>query len=153
MDMQAALGIHQLASVGDFNSRRRQLSALYDELLGAVPEIEPLAVPPYDHFHTRHLYVVKLLDTARLTRDDFIAELKARNVGTGIHFRAVHTQPYYASKYPRWVGALPVAEWVSEHLCSLPLFPLMSEDDVRYVVGAIKDTLAHAKGAGARAGD
>jgi UDP-4-amino-4-deoxy-L-arabinose-oxoglutarate aminotransferase len=148
-DMQAALGIHQLASVDEFNARRRQLAGLYDQLLADVPEIEPLAVPSYDHFHTRHLYVVKVLEGAGLTRDRFIAELKARNVGTGIHFRAVHTQPYYATKYPRWVGALPVAEWVSERLCSIPLFPLMSEDDVVYVVQAIKDTLGKAGGAGA----
>lgn len=151
MDMQAALGIHQLASVGEFNARRRELSSLYDKLLAEVPEIEPLAVPDYDHFHTRHLYVLKVLESARLTRDRFIAELKVRNVGTGIHFRAVHTQPYYAARYPRWVGALPVAEWVSERLCSIPLFPLMSEDDVRYVVAAIKDVLVSAGGAGAPA--
>jgi dTDP-4-amino-4,6-dideoxygalactose transaminase len=149
MDVQAALGIHQLASVEEFNARRRELAALYDRLLAEVPEVEPLAAPAYEHVHTRHLYVVKVLERAGITRDRFIAELKARNVGTGIHFRAVHTQPYYAAKYPRWVGALPVAEWVSERLCSLPLFPLMSEDDVRYVVGAIKDVLANAGGAGA----
>ena len=151
MDMQAALGIHQLASVDEFTARRRELSDLYDRLLAGVPEIEPLALPAYDHFHTRHLYVVKVLDSAGVTRDQFIAELKARNVGTGIHFRAVHTQPYYAARYPHWVGALPVAEWVSERLCSIPLFPLMSEDDVRYVVGAIKDVLARSSGAGAPA--
>jgi dTDP-4-amino-4,6-dideoxygalactose transaminase len=151
MDIQAALGIHQLASVNEFNARRRELSAIYDRLLAEVPEIEPLTVPGYDHFHTRHLYVVKVLDDARMTRDHFIAELKARNVGTGIHFRAVHTQPYYASKYPRWVGSLPVAEWVSDRLCSIPLFPLMNESDVHYVVEAIKDVLANSRGAGAPA--
>jgi dTDP-4-amino-4,6-dideoxygalactose transaminase len=151
MDIQAALGIHQLASIGEFNARRRELAGLYDRCLAEVPEIEPLGVPPYDHFHTRHLYVIKVLESAGVTRDELIAELKARNVGSGIHFRAVHTQPYYAAKYPRWVGALPVAEWISDRLCSIPLFPLMSEDDVRYVVGAIKDVLAHAGVAGARA--
>ncbi|OFV79407.1 MAG: hypothetical protein A2Y78_09230 [Acidobacteria bacterium RBG_13_68_16] len=151
MDMQAALGIHQLASVGEFNARRRELSSLYDKLLAEVPEIEPLAIPRYDHFHTRHLYVIKVLESAGVTRDRLIAELKVRNVGTGIHFRAVHTQPYYAARYPHWVGALPVAEWVSERLCSIPLFPLMSEDDVRYVVAAIKDVLVSAGGAGAPA--
>src|SRR3972149_4665018 len=64
MDMQAALGIHQLASVDEFTARRRELSDLYDRLLAGVPEIEPLALPAYDHFHTRHLYVVKVLDSA-----------------------------------------------------------------------------------------
>ncbi len=146
MDLQAALGIHQLASVGEFNERRRALAALYDELLAPVPEIEPLGLPAYDHFHTRHLYVVKVLDGARMTRDEFIAALRERNVGTGIHFRAVHTQPYYAAKYPQWVGKLPVAEWVSERLCSIPLFPLMTDGDARYVVDAIKDVLAQRRG-------
>jgi len=146
MDLQAALGIHQLASVGEFNQRRRALAALYDELLVQVPEIEPLGRPAYDHFHTRHLYVVKVLDEAGMTRDEFIAALRERNVGTGIHFRAVHTQPYYAAKYPQWIGKLPVAEWVSERLCSIPLFPLMSDGDAGYVVDAIKDVLAQRRG-------
>ncbi|MCU0291342.1 MAG: aminotransferase class I/II-fold pyridoxal phosphate-dependent enzyme [Thermoanaerobaculaceae bacterium] len=145
MDLQAALGIHQLASVDEFNARRRELADLYDRLLAEVPEIEPLALPAYDHFHTRHLYVVKVLESAGIDRDTFIARLRARNVGTGIHFRAVHTQPYYAQKYPRWLGALPVSEWASERLCSLPLFPLMSEDDVQYVVAAIRDALREGK--------
>jgi dTDP-4-amino-4,6-dideoxygalactose transaminase len=146
MDLQAALGIHQLASVGEFNERRRALAAVYDDLLASVPEVEPLGRPAYDHFHTHHLYVVKVLDEARMTRDEFIAALRERNVGTGIHFRAVHTQPYYASKYPQWIGRLPVAEWVSERLCSIPLFPLMTDDDPGYVVDAIKDALARRKG-------
>src|SRR5664280_653014 len=99
MDLQAALGIHQRASGGEFNERRRALAALYDELLAQVREIEPLGMPRYDHFHTRHLYVVKVLDEAGMTRDEFIAALRERNVGTGIHFRAVHTQPYYCLLY------------------------------------------------------
>ena len=146
MDLQAALGIHQLASVGEFNGRRRALAARYDELLAQVPEVEPLGMPGYEHFHTRHLYVVKVLESAGMTRDEFIAALRERNVGTGIHFRAVHTQPYYAGKYPRWIGALPVAEWVSERLCSIPLFPLMTDDDPAYVVDAIKDVLVAHRG-------
>ncbi len=144
-DVQASLAIHQLASIGEFNARRRELSALYDELLAEVPEIGRPGVPPYDHFHTRHLYVVKVLDDASMSRDAFMAALRERNVGTGLHFRAVHTQPYYAQKYPRWPGALPEAEWASDRICSIPLFPTMTEDDVRYVVEAIQDVLVHAK--------
>ncbi len=146
MDLQAALGIHQLASVDEFNARRRHLAALYDRLLAEVPEVERPGVPAYDHFHTWHLYVVKVLDSAGLARDAFMTELKARNVGTGIHFRAVHTQPYYARKYPQWLGKLPEAEWVSDRLFSLPLFPAMEDEDVAYVVDAFKDVLAHARG-------
>jgi dTDP-4-amino-4,6-dideoxygalactose transaminase len=146
MDLQAALGIHQLASVDEFNARRIELAALYHELLAEIPEIGRPGIPDYDHFHTWHLYVIKVLDAARIKRDDFMAALRARNVGTGLHFRAVHTQPYYVEKYPGVVGTLPKAEWASERICSLPLFPDMTEDDVRYVVAAIQDVLAHAGG-------
>jgi UDP-4-amino-4-deoxy-L-arabinose-oxoglutarate aminotransferase len=142
MDIQAALGIHQLASVDAFNARRAQLAALYQELLAGVPEIGTPGVPPWEHAHTWHLFVVKVLDSASLSRDKFMAELKARGIGTGLHFRAVHTQPYYAQKYPGWVGALPEAEWASDRICSLPLFPSMAEGDVVHVVDAIKDVLS-----------
>jgi dTDP-4-amino-4,6-dideoxygalactose transaminase len=152
MDMQAALGIHQLASVDEFNARRIELAALYHELLAEVPEIGRPGVPVYDHFHTWHLYVIKVLDAAGgtskggIARDGFMAALRARNIGTGLHFRAVHTQPYYRDKYPGVLGTLPKSEWVSDRICSLPLFPDMTEDDVRYVVDAVKDVLAHARG-------
>ncbi len=146
MDIQAAIGIHQLASVGEFNAKRRYLASLYDKALGDIPEIMRPEAPPYGHFHTWHLYVVKVLDSARISRDGFLAELRARNVGTGIHFRAVHTQPYYAQKYPEWTGKLLNSEWVSDRLFSLPLFPMMTEEDVLYVAAAIKDVLSHARG-------
>jgi len=84
-------------------------------------------------------------EEAGVDRDRMMSELKARNVGTGLHFRAVHTQPYYADKYPQWPGRLPAAEWASERICSLPLFPDMTEEDVEYVVAAIKDVLAAAR--------
>jgi dTDP-4-amino-4,6-dideoxygalactose transaminase len=141
-DVQASLGIHQLASADEFNARRSELAALYHELLAEVPELRRPAAPSYPHSHTWHLYTIQVQDSAGMTRDEFMAELKKRNVGTGIHFRAVHTQPYYATKYPEWIGALPAAEDVSNRICSIPLFPMMTEDDVRYVVAAFKDVIA-----------
>lgn len=144
-DVQASLGIHQLAAVEGFNRRRTELAALYHELLAEVPEIQRPGIPSYDHEHTWHLYVIQVLPAAGLNRDAMMAALRERNVGTGLHFIAVHTQPYYAQKYPEWLGALPAAETASDRLCSLPLFPAMTEDDVRYVVAAIKDVIAHAR--------
>jgi len=144
-DVQAALGIHQLAKVEGFNRDRARLAAIYDRLLEDVVEIGRPEVPAYAHTHTWHLYVIRVLDGAGVDRDRMMSELKARNVGTGLHFRAVHTQPYYADKYPQWPGRLPAAEWASERICSLPLFPDMTEEDVEYVVAAIKDVLAAAR--------
>ena len=107
-----------------------------------MEEIIPLGRPAYPHRHTHHLYIVMLdTDKAGLTRDQFVEELKARNIGTGIHFKAAHTHAYYQStgRYP--LGSLPETEWVSERLCSLPLFPNLTEKDVRLVVDIIKEIL------------
>ena len=142
MDLQAAIGLPQLASVDEFNARRIELARLYQDLFADVSELETPTLPKYDHHATWHLYSVRVRDSFGMSRDAFMAELKARNVGTGIHFRAVHTQPYYDQKYPGWAERLPHATWVSDRICSLPLFPAMTEDDVHYVVDAVKDILA-----------
>jgi dTDP-4-amino-4,6-dideoxygalactose transaminase len=141
MDLQAAIGLPQLASVDEFNARRSELAGLYQELFSQVPEIQTPRLPDYPHHATWHLYTVKVLDEARMTRDELMAGLKARKVGTGIHFKAVHQHPYYRDKYPGWAERLPHATWVSDRICSLPLFPAMAEEDVRYVVEAVKDVL------------
>ena len=144
-DIQASLGLTQLKKLDAFNQRRAELAAMYDGLFKDMPEISHLMAPAYPHLHTHHLYIV-MLDTERagMTRDQFVQGLKDRNIGTGIHFRAAHLHAYYqqTGRYP--IGSLPNTEWVSDRLCSIPLFPSMTERDVHDVVNAIKDTLASA---------
>jgi UDP-4-amino-4-deoxy-L-arabinose-oxoglutarate aminotransferase len=67
--------------------------------------------------------------------------LKARNIGTGLHFRAVHLQKYNRESMGMEKGALPHTKWNSDRICSLPLFPDMSFEDVDSVVEAIKEVL------------
>lgn len=141
-DMLAALGSSQLARLPQMNKKRATLAALYLERLAEIDEILPLKVPAYNMAHSWHLFIVRLdIEKARLSRDEFMEELKNRNIGTGLHFRAVHLQQYYvqAMGIPR--GTLPNTEWNSDRICSLPLFPDMTEDDVVDVVDAIKDVL------------
>lgn len=143
-DIAAALGIGQLARLDSFIERRTALAHLYRELLAEIIEIAPLAVPEYSLRHAWHLFIVRVL--ADISRDELMAELKARNIGTGLHFRAAHTQKFYREneKYaPRF--SLQNTEWNSERMCSLPLFPSMKDDDVRDVVNAIKAILAAQK--------
>ena len=111
--------------------------------LDEIEEILPLEVPAYPLTHAWHLFIVRLdVDRARLSRDDFMAELKHRNIGTGLHFRAVHLQRYYREAMNIKRGSLPNTEWNSDRICSLPLFPDMSLPDVDDVVDAIKDVLS-----------
>lgn len=141
-DISAVLGIRQLERLGVFNARRTDLAMRYRERLAEIDEILPLADPPYPMTHAWHLFIVRLdRDKAGMSRDDFMRELKQRNIGTGLHFRAVHLQKYYAESMAVPPGALPNTEWNSERICSLPLFPDMSESDVDDVVDAIEDVL------------
>ena len=143
-DMQAALGLSQLRRIDAINGARARLAALYDESFREIPEIRPLAKPTgYDSVHAHHLYVVRV-DTPKIDRNTFMAELKKRNIGTGLHFRCAHLQKYYREHFHFAPGMLPHTEYNSDRICSLPLFPGMNDEDVRDVVAAIKDTLARA---------
>ena len=145
-DLQATLGLTQLAQLDAFNARRAQLTRLYDELFREVPELTPLKAPAYPHKHTHHLYIVLLdIDRVGMTRDEFLVALKERNIGTGVHFKAAHLHDYYqrTGRYPR--GSLPKTEWASDRLFSIPLFPKMTEADVCEVVAIMKDVVATAQ--------
>lgn len=141
-DIAAALGRRQLARLDEFNRVRANLASYYRERLAEVAEVLPLKDPAYPQRHAWHLFIVRLdIDRSDLSRDKFMAELKRKNIGTGLHFRAVHLQKYYAEKFGFRRGMLPQTEWNSDRLCSLPLFPAMQPEDVDDVVAAIKEVL------------
>ncbi|NIA05717.1 MAG: UDP-4-amino-4-deoxy-L-arabinose--oxoglutarate aminotransferase, partial [Proteobacteria bacterium] len=124
-------------------ARRTELAQYYLERLATVDELLPLAMPAWEQRHAWHLFIVRLdIDRAGISRNSFMAELQKKNIGTGIHFRAVHEQKYYRETLKLLPGALPATEWNSERICSLPLFPAMTMDDVDDVVAAIKEVLA-----------
>lgn len=143
-DISAALGISQLLRIDEFNRKRSELSARYQERLTEVDEILPLSDPPYDINHSWHLFIVRLdIEKAGFSRNYFMEELKIRNIGTGIHFMAIHLQKYYMESLGMRRGMLPNTEWNADRIVSLPLFPEMTIDDVDYVVDSIKELLSY----------
>lgn len=123
-DISAVLGLGQLARLDDFIKQRTKLARRYRELLADVEEIKPLTVPPWTSRHARHLFIIRLdTDRAGMSRDRFMEELKFRNIGTGMHFRAVHEQQYYRQAMPMVPGTLPATEWNGARICSLPFLP------------------------------
>jgi len=142
-DIAAALGLGQLRRLDSFIEQRTRLAQRYRERLAEIDGILPLAVPDYPMRHAWHLFIVRVdEERAGVDRDSFMAALKEQNIGTGLHFRAVHTQKYYREHLDLPAGALPNTEWNSERICSLPLFPAMNEEDIDSVVDAIKEVLA-----------
>ncbi len=144
-DICAAIGVSQLDRLVNINARRRELAMLYRKELAGISEILPLADPKgYDFTHAWHLFIVRV-DSPKIDRNTFMTELKSRNIGTGLHFRCAHLQKYYREVMGFQPGMLPNTEYNSDRICSLPLFPDMTPDDVRDVAAAIKDTLSKCK--------
>ncbi|MDR0477027.1 MAG: UDP-4-amino-4-deoxy-L-arabinose aminotransferase [Desulfobulbaceae bacterium] len=142
-DMAAALGLGQLSRLDAFIAKRTALAERYLTLLADVPEVLPLISPAYPMRHSWHLFVVRIdTENAGMERQQFMAELKKRNIGTGIHFKAVHQQRYYRETLRLPAGVLANTEWNSDRLCSLPLFPDMHLGDVDDVVRVTKEVLA-----------
>src|SRR5262245_20048513 len=140
MDIQAALGLHQLKRLDGFLAERARLAERYDEKLANLAGlILPQAVA-YPVRHAWHLYA-PLLDTNRLTidRDRFLSELKRRNIGAGVHYTAAHEFSYYASEFGWRPEDFPEAHYVSERILSLPLFPGLTDEDQDDVVDAVRE--------------
>jgi dTDP-4-amino-4,6-dideoxygalactose transaminase len=143
LDIQAALGIHQLKKLERFIERRTEIADYYNE---AFAEVDELVIPspvPYDHRHAWHLYTPLIkIEKLSIDRDTFMGELKKHNIGTGLHFKAVHHHPYYRKTLEIPEGELPNADYASDRILSLPLFPAMTKDDAGDVVEAVKNVIA-----------
>ena len=146
MDIQAAIGIHQLPKLSEFNKRRAEISQIYDEAFSSIDEVEPISPVSYPHLHTHHLYIIKLsIEKLKVDRYQFIEFLKEEGIGSGVHFEAVHLMPYYREKYGFAKGNFPKAEFVSERILSIPLYPMMKNSDVKKVIKGIKKVIGKVK--------
>jgi dTDP-4-amino-4,6-dideoxygalactose transaminase len=135
MDIQAAIGLHQLRELDGFVERRAELANRYQEALADWPQWQLPVEPDYPHKHSWHIYTPLLnLDVAGMERDEFMLAMKEKNIGTGLHYRAVHLYPYYRDCFGYDDGDYPHAENVANRIVSLPLFPAMTDAEHDRVV-------------------
>ncbi len=128
MDIQAALGLHQLKALDEFIERRTELVNRYQEVLADWPQWTLPVEPIYSHRHAWHLYTPLINEEMTgIDRDEFMRRMKEKNIGTGLHYRAVHLYPYYRDEFGFEPGDFPQAENVCSRIISLPLFPGMSD--------------------------
>jgi dTDP-4-amino-4,6-dideoxygalactose transaminase len=138
MDLQAALGLHQLAELEGFIARRTELARRYQTRLNGWPQWTLPAPPDYPHRHAWHLYTPLINpDAAGMDRAAFIRAMQDRKIGIGLHYRAVHLYPYYRETFGFAPGDFPHAESIADRIVSLPLFPGMSELDHDRVLEAM----------------
>jgi perosamine synthetase len=138
-DIQAAIGLVQLAKCTNMRDARARVAHEYARLLRdqgvfALPSI------PAGYDHAWHLFVIEVDPTAlRITRDQVIDELKQRGIGTSVHFIPLHLHPLYQGKLGYRTGQFPYAEERFERAISLPIYPGMTQDEVERVAEALHD--------------
>ncbi len=136
-DLQAALGLSQVARLESFVARRRALAACYDRLLADLPLTTPYCDPAAESAF--HLYVVVLQDVKR--RRAVFDALRAAGIGVNVHYIPVHTQPYYRALGFK-AGDYPVAEAYYAGAISLPMYAGLSTADQERVAAALREALA-----------
>jgi dTDP-4-amino-4,6-dideoxygalactose transaminase len=138
-DIQAALGLWQLRKLARHQQRRRDVAAAYQAALEGCDAFELPAERP-EVEHAWHLYVLRLQPgTLTIGRDEFIAELTRRRIGTSVHFIPLHLHPYYRDTYGYDPDAYPVAYSNYQRMLSLPLHPGLTDTDVADVTEAVLD--------------
>jgi UDP-4-amino-4,6-dideoxy-N-acetyl-beta-L-altrosamine transaminase len=138
-DLQAALGLSQLNKLDHFIQRRRELAARYDQLLAYLPLTLPSAQP--EAGSAWHLYVVRLQsDRINLSHRQVFEGLRAAGVGVNLHYIPVHLQPYYRD-LGFADGDFPQAERYYAEAISLPMFPLLSDEQQDYVIEQLRRLL------------
>lgn len=140
-DIQAALALAQLARMDDMQRRRFEAVDVYEEAFRDVPQLRLQKTPDYCH-HSRHLYILRIVpDMLTISRDQFIEELKARNVGVSVHFIALHTMSAYTKRYGYKPEDFPKAYAFSESEISLPMYSTLGREKAQYVADAVLDVV------------
>lgn len=144
-DLQAALGIHQFSRLEASLRRRNEIWNYYTSAFRDLPIHLPCQEE--DHItHARHLYTVLVYKSeCGKSRDEVLAGMMQRNIGTGVHYRPVHLHQYYCQKFGFQPGTYPNAEWVGDGTMSLPLSAKLTDEDVEDVVKALRNTLSSGK--------
>lgn len=139
-DIAAAIGIHQLKRAREFQERRQAIAEQFNAAFEPLPLVLPPKAAPGDQ-HAWHLYVVRLGDAARVTRDQFIERMFDQGVGVSVHYIPLHRQPYWRDAYRLDPARFPHSEHVYDRAISLPIYPRMTDSDVQTVVNAVRASL------------
>ena len=141
MDLQAAIGLHQLARVEPSWQRREAIWRRYDEAFAGLPLGLP-APPAPDTRHAYHLYTVMIDEApAGIARDDFLDAMTAQGIGTGVHYLSLPEHPVYQERFGWVPDRWPNAMRIGRQTVSLPISPKLTDADVERVIAAVRAVL------------
>lgn len=137
MDLQAAIGIHQLQRVDAYWLRRQEIWQRYNRAFADLPITRP-ADPEPETRHAYHLYTL-LVDEAKtgISRDQFLNQMTAENIGVGVHYLSIPEHPYYQQTFGWKLEDYPNAMSIGQQTVSLPLSAKLTDSDVEDVILAV----------------
>ncbi|MFZ2197988.1 MAG: DegT/DnrJ/EryC1/StrS family aminotransferase [Thermodesulfovibrionales bacterium] len=145
MDLQAAIGIHQLRRIDKYWERRRQIWDRYTEAFSDLNLDLPAPAEP-DTRHACHLFTVRIShEEAGISRDAFLEEMTAKNIGVGVHYLSIPEHPYYRRNFSWRVEDFPNAFAFGRETVSLPISPKLTDEDVDYVINAVRSIISRKK--------
>ncbi len=136
-DIQAALGLAQLAKCDRMDQMRREITDRYNGAFAGVAGLQT-PVEKSDRISSCHLYVLRVdAEVTGIHRDKVVEGLKARGVSASVHFIPLHRQPFYAQKYGYKPEDLPVANAEYQKYFSLPIYPGLTSEEIDYVIESV----------------
>lgn len=136
-DFQCALGLSQLKKLPSLLEKRRRIASRYEEALAPDSGIQPLAVQKHI-LHAYHLYVIKLNpNVLGFSRNDLFQELRNKGIGANVHYIPVHLHPYYRKYFGTHPKLCPIAEKAYDQILSIPIYPAMTDEDIKKVIKII----------------
>lgn len=141
MDIQAAIGIHQLRKINDFAKKRKSIWDRYMSEFRELPAGLPAPVE-FDTIHAFHLFNLRInKNQCGLSRDEFLIEMTKRNIGVGVHYLAIPDHPFYREKYGWEMKDYKNAIEFGRETVSIPISPKLSEDEILYIIESVKDVI------------
>ncbi|MFC4250407.1 DegT/DnrJ/EryC1/StrS family aminotransferase [Sinimarinibacterium flocculans] len=142
MDLQAAIGIHQLSRVESNWLRRHDIWNQYQAAFADLPVGRP-AEPSSDGRHAHHLYTLMVnRERSGVGRDDFLERMNAQRIGTGVHYLSVPEHPYYQERFGWTPDEWPTAKKIGRETVSLPLSAKLKPADAERIIAAVNGALA-----------
>jgi perosamine synthetase len=136
-DFQCALGLSQLKKLPSLLEKRRSIASHYDNAFASVSAIQPLSTQKHA-LHAYHLYVIKLnLKALGLSRKKLFQKMRNKGIGANVHYIPAHLHPYYRKNFGTYSNLCPIAEKVYEQIISIPIYPGMTDKDIKKVINVI----------------
>ncbi len=140
-DIQAALLIHQIERLNEYREKRQNLETLYRELLMDIDDLQFMEFPQEGEVSGHHLFTVLL--PRKVQRDEVLRKMGENGIGCAVNYRAIHTLKYFREIFGYKPEDFPIANEMGNRTMSLPLYPKLSEKDVRIVCRTLKEVIAY----------